>query len=403
MPGHSLRMSGFLSFYSKSEMKSTKYLTLLIVTLMACNKPKHQNIKLALVLKDSVLLPINDEDKIKMSSAYITSYQGNDCLLFWNWKGREMLLFQIQGNKGSSISLNNLNEMINRFKIKNGFCYHNNEQMFGMSSQMDSIYCFDINGRVMKQWPIDQKQLKSLNIDRLTCGLFYNIGYYDVRHKLLYLNNCFNPMIGSVAEFYKFNHFAAIDLSKDTAQIAFTFGRFPSGYSRKLYQGSSCSHKNLAFYSGKIILDFFASDSLYEYNSEAFSKKGYKAYYAASNDFEKANAYFDIAKDGDRDYINEYSVSNDRYLFLHSRSNASYLYRIINKKHNRYNEDGTLNFSIESPWQAVVLNKDLKIIGELYLPEKKLNSTQLIPYKNGFWIASLDDYRKFYYYEIKIP
>jgi hypothetical protein len=210
-------------------------------------------------------------------------------------------------------------------------------------------------------------------------------------------------MVGSVEDFYKFNHFAAIDLSHDSAQIASVFGRFPSGYTRQQYQGFSCSGKNMAFYNGKIFINFYASDSIYQYDQNNYKEQGYNAFDASSNDFIKEHTFYDTIKESDRDYISDYAMSNERYALLYSRNNCEYIYRIVDKKYKRYNEDSTINFSIESPWQAVVIDKNLKIVGELYFPRQRLNSTQLIPYKNGFWIASLTDYRKFYYYEIKTP
>lgn len=385
-------------------MRNSLYILILVCSFCSCGAPKAANKILSLELKDSVVLQIDSQDDIKMGSAYITTFKGNNCMLFWNWKGKEMLLFKLNGPyKGMMMETTALNETIATIKMNYSFCFHSNDMIFALSAPMDTVYCFDINGVIKKKWYLPRDKMKALNISRLTCGLFYDLGYYDEQKHLFYLHNCFDPMTGSVADFYKFHHFVAIDLSEDTAQIAFTFGRFPAGYTRKLYQGPSCSDKNMVFYNDKVLLNFYSSDSLFQYNSPTYSGAGYTAFNAASNDFIKDNACFDTTKNGDRDYISDYAMSNERYTVLYSRSNSEYIYRVVDKKHNRYNEDSTINFSIESPWQVVVLDKHLQIAGELFIPGKKLNSTQLIPYKNGFWIASLTDYRTFYYYEIKKP
>jgi hypothetical protein len=379
-------------------------LLILALSLYSCSGPKASNVTLELELKDSVILKINDEDKIRTSSAYVISYQGKECLMFWSWKMKEVLLYKLENsNKGAAVKLNALNKTIASLQLDYSFCFHSNEAIFGLSPGFDTIYCLNIDGLVKKKWYLPENKLKMLHISRLTCGLFYDMGYYDEKGKLFYLHNSFDPQKGGVQDFFNFNHFVAIDLSKDTAKVAFTFGRFPADYTQQQYQGLTYSTGNIAFYSGKVLLNFYNSDSLYQCTSATYLQHSYTAHNASSNHFKKSVTVFDTTKEGDRDYVNEFALSNERYTFLYSRNNAEYLYRIIDKEYKLYNDDSTVNSAMDQPWDIVVLNKELNIVGEVHVPERKLNRTQLIPYKNGFWIASLADYRKYYYYEIKKP
>lgn len=349
------------------------------------------------------MLQVNKEENIRSGSAYITTYKDEECLLYWEWKQNKVLLFRLTGkDKGTVTEPEALNKTIAALHLDYSFCYNSNDLMLGLSPGFDTVYRFDINGVVSKKWYLPKEQLNALNVIRLTCGLFTTTGYYDENEKLLYLHNSFNLMEKSVRDFFNYNHFAAIDLSNDTAHIS-TFGRFPENYTREEYQGQTCSDVRIVSYSGKVLLNFFNSDSIYRYNPATYTQHGYTVYNASSNHFIKSTAIFDTTKEGDRDYINEFALSNERYSFLYSRSNAEYLFRTVDKKYKLYNEDSTFNSSLESPWDIVVLNKELNIVGEVHIPERKLNRTQFIPYKKGFWIASLTDYRKFYYYEIKKP
>lgn len=354
-------------------------------------------------LKDSVVLQIDKEEMIRSGSAYINTYEGEECLLYWEWKQNKVLLFRLEGeNKGTIIEPEALNKTIATLRLDYSFCYYDNEMMLGLSPGFDTVYSFNINGVITKKWYLPKDQLKELDIIRLTCGLFTTTGYYNEKQKLLYLHNSFNLMEKSVHDFFNYDHFVAIDLSSNTAHIS-TFGKFTEGYMREEYQGQTCSNAKLVLYSGKVLLNFFNSDSIYQYNPAINSKHGYIAHNASSNDFVKSSAIFDTTKEGDRDYINEFAISNERYSFLYSRNNAEYLYRVVDKKYKLYNEDSTFNSAMDQPWNIIVLNKELNIVGEIHIPEKRLNRMQLIPYKSGFWIASLADYRKFYYYEIKKP
>jgi hypothetical protein len=371
--------------------------------IISCKEQKASNIILEMELKDSVTLQIDKEETVRSGSAFITQYQDEECMLYWEWKQNKVLLFRLAGkNKGTIIEPEALNKTIATLRLDYSFCYYNNDIMLGLSPGFDTVYSFNIHGVVTKKWYLPRDQLKALDITRLTCGLFTTTGYYDEKQKLLYLHNSFNLMEKSVHDFFNYNHFVAIDLSRDTAQVS-TFGRFSKGYKREEYQGQTCSDARMVLYSGKILLNFFNSDSIYQYEPATDLKHGYIAHNASGNDFVKSSAVFDTTKEGDRDYINEFAISNERYSFLYSRNNAAYLYRIIDKKYNLYNEDSTFNSSLESPWNIIVMNKDLNIVGEVHIPERNLNRTQFTPYKNGFWIASLTDYRKFYYYEIKLP
>jgi hypothetical protein len=357
-----------------------------------------------MILKDSVTLQMDNEDEIKMGSAYVISYRGKECLFFWSTKRDNAFLYELdKKRKGGPIKLDSLNKTIESLKLNYSFCYFSNDTMFGLSPDYDTVYCFDINGTVRKKWYLPPDQIKALNVERLICGEYSNMGYYNEKDKLFYLTNCFNPREGSIQDFFNHGHYISVDLSKDTARIAFTFGKFPVDYTPKQYHGLSLSYNGLAFYTGKVLLNFYNSDSIYQYNPASYAQHGYAAYNASSNNFIKSTATFDSSKDADRDYIGEFSLSHERYPQLLSRSSGDYLFRIVDKEYRRYNEDSTINSSIERPWQIVVIDKNLQTVGELYVPEKILNQTQLIPYKNGFWIASLADYRKFYYYEIKKP
>jgi hypothetical protein len=385
-------------------MRNFLYILILALSFCSCGRSKASNRILSIELKDSVTLQIDSEDEIKMGSAYVINYQGNNCMFFWSTKKDRVFLYQLsKADKGMHITLDSLNKTIELLQLNYSFCYHNNDSMYGLSPGNDTIYCFGINGAIKKKWHLSKDKIETLNLGRLVCGQYANLGYYDEKNKLFYLTNCFNPREGKVKDFFSHNHYLAINLSEDSAKIAFLLGQFPTGYTAKQYHGLSLSYNGLAFYAGKILLNFYNSDSIYQHNQAIFTSLGYISYSASSNNFIRSMSAFDTSKESDRDYIRDFSLSNERYSQLLSRSNADYLFRVADKKYRRYNEDSTINSSIERPWQIVVIDKDLQIVGELYIPEQKLNSTQLIPYKNGFWIASLADYRKFYYYEIKLP
>jgi hypothetical protein len=385
-------------------MRALSFIAVIGLSIASCKHPGKSNFILIPELKDSVVLQIKDEESIHSTSTYVTNYYGEEVMLFWNWKENRALLYKITGiDKGRFIDPVELNKTIKLLEIDYSFCYYNQDTILGISPNMDAVYCFNINGVIKKKWYLKQDKIKLWGMIRLTCGQFNDIGYFDEGNKLFYLSNCFNPQGKSITDFFSHNHFTAIDLSKDTARVAFTFGQFPASYSRDQYQGNSCSERNIAFYAGKMLLNFYNSDSIYQYSPGLPDGQEYIGHNASDDNFITGNSKFDTTRESDRDYIFEYSMANERYAQLYSRDNGNYLYRVVDKKYRFYNEDSTFNLPLIRPRDIIVMNKDIHIIGALHFPKVTYNIKYFTPYKNGFWIASLADYRKFYYYEIKRP
>jgi len=180
------------------------------------------------------------------------------------------------------------------------------------------------------------------------------------------------------------------------AVIANTFGAYPSWYTNQ-YLGYNYG-ASVYFFAGKILVNYYLSDSLYVYHPDGTL---WKAFNACSAAVSLPPHFFDYNKSSDKDYLNEFSFSYAAYGALETNNTSPYLFRTVEHSYHYYNVDSTINDPLGKPWSVVVLDRDLNIKGEISIGPDQLDYIEYMPYGKGFWARSLQE-DKYYYYEMQL-
>ncbi|GAB4201115.1 MAG: hypothetical protein Fur0023_05200 [Bacteroidia bacterium] len=115
-----------------------------------------------------------------------------------------------------------------------------------------------------------------------------------------------------------------------------------------------------------LIYSFEHSDSIEVYNFIDCQKK--KA--CVHSHFFKENNNFDFNAVRDYDKVAEYLITNSRYYLLHYDPYREVYYRIVLHSY-KYKEGKNVYLRTDVPWSIVVINKDFKVLKEVFFQPGK--------------------------------
>jgi len=278
--------------------------------------------------------------------------------------------------------------------------FYNADSIFQYCRNTDELVLMDIEGNIKKVWQVDttyQGKYLSLYSARVTVGF----SFYSQQTNTWYARTELDPgvALASKQQFLRSPHFMAMGLEKSRAIIKYAFGPYPPVYTHQYY-GYSISKRDFTLFRGRALVSFHLSDSIYDYTPDQPEK--ITAYDARSNYAEITNDTFDLLKEPLHEYIDEFACNHFTYNRFASSTFSDYLFRIVIHKFHYYNADSTVNKPGYTPWSIIVLDKDLKIKGEIVMPGGELDKLNIAIIGKGFWIASMKNYQKFYHYEMEL-
>lgn len=373
-------------------MKAAIIFALCFFSIIACRQEKwHQNPIISIRLVDSIVLdtptrgfisPIESDGKMYWLFGASTT---NDIDIYGTIgadRGKRLRSIGLGDSCGSSDNI---------------FC--NADSIFMYCRNTDQLALMDINGHIKRVWQVDtmyQGEYLRLYSAKPSVGL----SFYRKKTNAWYarIEPGIEVALASKQQYLAKPHFIALELGNDKASVKYTFGSYPQMYTHQYY-GYSISKRDLVLFGGKDLVSFHLSDSIYAYTPGQPSK--ITAFNARSNYAEITNDTFDLQKEALHEYIDEFSCNHFTYNRFAASPFSDYLFRIAIHKFHYYNEDSSVNRSGDAPWSIIVLDKDLKIKGEIPIPGGALDKLNIAIIGKGFWIASMKNFQKFYYYEME--
>lgn len=375
-------------------MKPVFVLALCFFSFIACQQEKrHQNEIIPIRLIDSIILDTPTRGFISLVE--------NDGKMYWLFAASTTNTINIYGtsgvDRGKRIGTIGLGDSCG----SSDKIFYNADSIFVYCRNMDELVLMDIKGVIKKVWQVDTMyngEYLSLYGTWSTAGFsFYsqptNTWYARIEPGI-------EVALASKQKYLSSPHFIALGLEEDRGVVKYTLGSYPSTYTGSQYYGNSISSRNFVLFREKALVSFHLSDSIYTYTPGR--PDDILAYDAHSNYAEITNDTFDLQKEALHEYIDEFACNHFTYYRPVSSPFSNYLFRIAIHKFHYYNTDSTVNKPGYGPWSIIVLDKDLKIKGEIPIPGNTLYKLNIAIVGKGFWIASMENYQKFYHYEMDI-
>ncbi len=368
----------------------------LLCLLCACDAPTGQNKDIQVRLKDSLLLDMNYPDSLKGSS-YICNYQGRPVLFSVVGYKHAVFAFEMSApHKGQRIYLPELNRLLQQ-GFSDVVSFNGPDSIFLYHSDSAIVCLANAAGEIKRKWPINLHQ------DGMEHELYSNTSYdpvpFDASQPLLFFND--NVPSGYTPDiFIRHRFFAAVRLADDSARTVTTFGALPESYIGHYY-GFSGSSRNLAYFNHRLLASYYLSDSLYACDP-LHPENPLAAYDASSSYVTPSDDQFDESYNHDHSAMQQFGCEHATYAGIFTRPDCSYLFRKINHKYPYYNRDSTVNMVSDLPFSVVVLDRQLKKLGEIQMPARKVWGYKIIPNGKGFWVPAWEQYNKLYYYEMEL-
>jgi hypothetical protein len=373
-------------------MRSAAIIVLSIIVFVSCRHPQNRkNVIIPIRLVDSIILDTPTRGFISLIES------GGK--MYWLFAASTTNTIGIYGtsdaDRGKRLSTIGLGDSCGcSDKI-----FYNADSIFLYCTNKDKLVMMNINGVIKKVWQVDtfyKGAYLYLYGARSTVGF----SFYSQQTNTWYARAepSIEVALASKQQFLSSPHFIALGLEGDMAMVKYPFGAYPPAYASHQYYGSSISSRDFTLFMERALVSFHLSDSIYAYTADRPDE--IKAYNARSNYAEIASDTFDLLKEPLHEYIDEFACNHFLYDFLISSTYSDYLFRIAKHKFHYYNADSTVNKSGYGPWSIIVLDKDLKLKGEIPIPGNTLDKLNIAIIGKGFWIASMKNYQKFYHYEM---
>lgn len=120
----------------------------------------------------------------------------------------------------------------------------------------------------------------------------------------------------------------------------------------------------------------------------------------------KDNISFSKSKINDFNYISLYLTENDRFgLLKYDKFNNKFI-RVLEKKTNYINTDGTINKWIDKPFSLLIYDCNFKLEKEIEFPGKTFDFRNILVFSDGIYLQKVDNFenknKEIIYAKVKI-
>jgi hypothetical protein len=200
----------------------------------------------------------------------------------------------------------------------------------------------------------------------------------------------------SLNDYWIDNHFYRFKLcSNHSINLINSYGTIPENL-----------HNTFVANFDKISFTGFKGKTLFSYsqnpNVEIFKNdKLIKSEQMTTGSFQPFNKSFDLNKDGNIDYMEDYLHSGDYCYRVFADSKNNYAIRITSIHQPRFLENGTMNRGVNPPWSISFLDSSLHYCGSVIFPKDSVDLTNVfMSNKNIIVIKSIKHENLFYKYQI---
>ncbi len=340
-------------------------------------------------LKDS--LQLNNKVMDSVSFSYYHYYKNNGKFFIFI-KNNKIIGVDINSDEIKfEISLISLDSMDNI-----GFLYHNSDSIFVSSIHNKTknmfISLLDKDGKIIKNWNINNYSEKIYD-----AFFFIKVNY---KHQMLLLNNklyfqaSFNFRRGTIPK-----SSIPIEMELNLTNDSITkIGELPSEYKEgKFYGNHQKDYSRIFNINHELIFSFPICNKLFVYNNvgKLIKTVECKSKYIDRIEPIEKNKYLDLSS-----IIDGYSYNAQYADIIYDSINNRYL-RIVLHKLEKYAKDGKVNNWNNRKWSIIIMDKDLKIINEVLMPDNKFWK-YLIPTDKGILMKSIENeinINKFYIFK----
>ena len=365
-------------------MKKIIFFFLFIIYITSCVNEHNNSFVDNFILIDSIEI----KNSI-MKNISLTTNQDNQYLFYKNNK-----IISIDSNFDKiqfEVSLKNVDSLNVR-----DFLYVNRDSIFLCSVYKNDMYITltNSNGDIIRNWNINSK------MDSIVNAYFFIDAKYlhpmTLFDNMLYFQGSYHFKLGLILK-QNIPIEIKLDLSKDSI---LKIGDLPAEYKNGEFYGNYQYEYSRTFNkNGELIFSFPICNKLY-----VFDKNG-----KLSKSIECKSKYIDAIKPITKDKYFDLSTIIDSYTYyaqyadiIYDKYNDLY-YRIALHKLNKYQTNGKINDFRLRKWSIIILNKNLKKVNEILMPENKF-SRYIIITKKGLFFKSIekDNLNKYYIYKYKI-